>query len=143
MWSTALGVTDSTAGVWGCPAGARRERNNNKHKRLFTGEPGALEDGQNLYYKTGADGTLLRSGTAVINPNGVSGIRCDCCNQVGDWADQGPGMQHLLAATFYISCQASQAVLLGSLLAVYSTAADRACLRHCLCWCTGCKLQSV
>lgn len=65
-----------------CAAGARRERNNNKHKRLFTGEPGALEDGQNLYYKTGADGTLLRSGTAVINPNGVSGIRCDCCNQV-------------------------------------------------------------
>lgn len=64
-------------------AGARRERNNNKHKRLFTGGPGALEDGQNLYYKTGADGVLLRSGVAVINPDGVSGIRCDCCNQVG------------------------------------------------------------
>jgi hypothetical protein len=70
-----------------CPArmggtGARRERNNNKHKRLFTGGPGALRDGQALYYKTGLDGVLLRSGFAVINPNGVSGIKCDCCNQV-------------------------------------------------------------
>jgi hypothetical protein len=25
---------------------------------------------------------LLRSGVAVINPDGVSGIRCDCCNAV-------------------------------------------------------------
>ena len=64
------------------PAGARRERNNNKHKRLFTGGPGALEDGQKLYYKTAAEGVLLRHGVAVINPDGVSGIRCDCCNAV-------------------------------------------------------------
>jgi hypothetical protein len=63
-------------------AGARRERNNNKHKRLFTGGPGALENGQNLYYKTAAEGVLLRSGVAVINPDGVSGIRCDCCDAV-------------------------------------------------------------
>jgi hypothetical protein len=65
-----------------CPAGARRERNNNKHKRLFTGGPGALEDGQKLFYKTAAEGVLLRQGVAVINPDGVSGIRCDCCNAV-------------------------------------------------------------
>lgn len=63
-------------------AGARRERNSNKHKRLFVGGPGALQDGQLLYYKTAPDGVLLRSGIAVINPDGVSGIRCDCCQQV-------------------------------------------------------------
>ncbi len=71
-----------TAGgmVW-C-AGARRERNNNKHKRLFIGGPGALQDGQRLFYRTGQDGALLRQGIAVINPDGVSGIKCDCCNNV-------------------------------------------------------------
>lgn len=68
---------------WLAGAGARRERNNNKHKRLFIGGEGALQDGQKLFYKTGNDGALLRSGFAVINPDGVSGIKCDCCNQVG------------------------------------------------------------
>lgn len=70
-----------------CPArmggtGARRERNNNKHKRLFLGGEGALQDGQPLFYRNGQDGALLRSGIAVINPDGVSGIKCDCCDQV-------------------------------------------------------------
>lgn len=63
-------------------AGARRERNNNKHKRLFTGGPGALQDGQALYYRAHVSAAPLRSGFAVINPNGVSGIKCDCCQQV-------------------------------------------------------------
>lgn len=73
------------------PAGARRERNNNKHKRLFIGGPGALQDGQRLFYRTGQDGALLRQGIAVINPDGVSGIKCDCCNNVSREAGRTQG----------------------------------------------------
>ena len=83
VYRTSLGVLNVLLCVCPC-TGARRERNNNKHKRLFTGGPGALQDGQKLEYKTGPDGVLLRSGFAVINPDGVSGIKCDCCNQVGN-----------------------------------------------------------
>lgn len=68
------------------PAGARREqskaRNQNKHKRLFLGETGALADGQRLYYRATATGAVMLEGVAVINPGGVSGIRCSCCDTV-------------------------------------------------------------
>lgn len=74
-------------------AGARRERNNNKHKRLFIGGPGALQDGQRLFYRTGQDGALLRQGIAVINPDGVSGIKCDCCNNVSREAGRTQGAE--------------------------------------------------
>jgi hypothetical protein len=89
--------------------GARRERNNNKHKRLFIGGPGALQDGQALYYKTGQDGVLLRSGFAVINPDGVSGIKCDCCNQVC-----APPPVLPAAATSYCAGGTSRALLVST-----------------------------
>eukprot|EP00879_Flechtneria_rotunda_P024265 GHRR01025716.1.p1 GENE.GHRR01025716.1~~GHRR01025716.1.p1 ORF type:complete len:461 (+),score=103.97 GHRR01025716.1:766-2148(+) len=81
------GFTDQGRVRMLCPermggAGARRERNNNKHKRLFLGGPGALVDGQPLAYKAGADLKPLLTGVAVINPDGVSGICCSCCNQI-------------------------------------------------------------
>lgn len=62
--------------------GARRERNNNKHKRLFLGEEGGLVDGAHLVYKASPTGAVLLEGIAVIDPKGASGIRCSCCSGV-------------------------------------------------------------
>ena len=67
-----------------CPTAPRAsvarlsQRNKNKHRRLFDGE--ALKDGEQVSYN--AHGVKLLTGTVVINPSGVSGIRCDHCNTV-------------------------------------------------------------
>ncbi|KAK9810346.1 hypothetical protein WJX72_009121 [[Myrmecia] bisecta] len=66
--------------------GARRERNSNKHKRLFMGEPGGLRNGEKVAYIT-AQGERLLEGVVRItsSANGgadASGILCGCCNIV-------------------------------------------------------------
>lgn len=63
------------------PHGVRRERNSNKHKRLFLGEEGSLKDGDRVTYKT-AKGVVLLAGVVRIDPEGQSGILCACCDKV-------------------------------------------------------------
>ncbi|KAL3153902.1 hypothetical protein ABBQ32_013467 [Trebouxia sp. C0010 RCD-2024] len=62
---------------------ARRERNGNKHKRLFMGGPGGLVDGEPVEYRTAQQGVLLK-GEVCIKPglDAQAGILCECCNQV-------------------------------------------------------------
>jgi GNAT superfamily N-acetyltransferase len=67
-------------------AAARRDRNSNKHKRLFVATAaGALADGERLSYRTSAGAPLL-GGTARVPPPGrhalPAGIECDCCGCV-------------------------------------------------------------
>lgn len=68
-------------------AAARRDKmHSNKHKRLFMGgEPGALADGEPLFYRVG-DGAVLLRGAARVPPraraNAPAGILCECCGTV-------------------------------------------------------------
>eukprot|EP00884_Botryococcus_braunii_P009424 jgi/Botrbrau1/18483/Bobra.0072s0063.1 len=64
--------------------GVRRERNTNKHKRLFEyGASGALQDGERVIYRT-TQGEDLLTGVVRISrdPNQPSGIVCGCCQQL-------------------------------------------------------------
>ncbi|CAK0734199.1 hypothetical protein CVIRNUC_000397 [Coccomyxa viridis] len=65
-------------------SGARRERNSNKHKRLFLpNEPGGLIDGQPVAYITSQGEELLKGAVRIDpDPEGASGILCACCNTV-------------------------------------------------------------
>jgi len=59
-----------------------------KHKRLFTGGPGALERRPAAVLQDGAGRHAAALGGGRHQPRtGVSGIRCDCCNQVGGGGD--------------------------------------------------------
>ncbi|CAL8466932.1 g6468 [Coccomyxa elongata] len=65
-------------------SGARRERNSNKHKRLFLpGEPGSLTDGEPVSYITSQGEELLKGSVRIdATEAGPSGILCDCCNTI-------------------------------------------------------------
>ncbi|BDA40764.1 probable chromodomain-helicase-DNA-binding protein 4 at N-terminal half [Coccomyxa sp. Obi] len=65
-------------------SGARRERNSNKHKRLFLpGEPGGLTDGEPVSYITSQGEELLKGSVRIdATEAGPSGILCECCNTV-------------------------------------------------------------
>jgi hypothetical protein len=58
----------------------RPTRNLNRNKRLFEAGEGGLQNGEALHYMN--RGTIVLSGTAVLNPSGQSGILCKCCNKV-------------------------------------------------------------
>ncbi|KAL0036052.1 hypothetical protein WJX79_000012 [Trebouxia sp. C0005] len=62
---------------------ARRERNGNKHKRLFMGGPGGLTHGEPVEYRTVQQGLLLK-GEVHIKPgvDAMTGILCQCCHSV-------------------------------------------------------------
>ncbi|DBA96080.1 TPA: hypothetical protein ACH3X1_001578 [Trebouxia sp. C0004] len=62
---------------------ARRERNGNKHKRLFMGGPGGLTHGEPVEYRTVQQGLLLK-GEVHIKPgvDAMTGILCHCCHSV-------------------------------------------------------------
>ncbi|CAG9464154.1 unnamed protein product, partial [Pedinophyceae sp. YPF-701] len=57
------------------------QRNWNKNKRLFSGEPGGLKHGERVFYQT-AQGETLLEGVVQIEPDGNSGIHCACCQKI-------------------------------------------------------------
>ena len=62
-------------------AGRPGGRNMNRHKRLFEGEEGGLLDGQPVFYRI-SGGKVILKGVVVINHDGVSGIKCGCCDSI-------------------------------------------------------------
>lgn len=58
----------------------RPTRNLNRNKRLFEVGEGGLQHGEALRYMN--RGSVVLSGTAVLNPSGQSGILCECCSKV-------------------------------------------------------------
>lgn len=58
----------------------RPTRNLNRNKRLFQGEQGGLRSGMRVFYR--ARGVEILGGYIVINPSGLSGIRCDHCDKI-------------------------------------------------------------
>jgi Tify domain binding domain len=58
----------------------RPTRNLNRNKRLFEADEGGLQNGEPLHYMN--RGSVVLSGTAVLNPSGQSGILCSCCKKV-------------------------------------------------------------
>lgn len=58
----------------------RPTRNLNRNKRLFEAGEGGLQNGDALHYMN--RGSIVLSGTAVINSAGQSGILCNCCSKV-------------------------------------------------------------
>lgn len=62
-------------------AGRPGGRNMNRHKRLFEGEEGGLLDGQPVFYRI-SGGKVILKGVVVINHDGISGIKCGCCDSI-------------------------------------------------------------
>jgi len=61
---------------------ARKGRNSNKHKRLFSGGPGCpLTHGEEVKYVTAQQEVLLK-GTVCLDHHGHSGILCSHCDKV-------------------------------------------------------------
>jgi len=58
----------------------RPTRNLNRNRRLFEVGEGGLQNGEALHYMN--RGSIVLSGSAVLNPAGQSGILCNCCSKV-------------------------------------------------------------